>query len=111
MRNISASNCILIFPQLSRYALEGLNCVIEGTNRADYKLFEVISQEEEIPHVMKYDLNNKAWEIYNDEEARINIMRDVEFVYQYRSITQRSINHILSFLNLYSSAKIGTLRR
>lgn len=83
--------------------------MIVGNKRADYKLFDVINSKEAIPHVMKYDLRRKAWESYDEEELIINILDDVEFVYQYHKLIKSDINYLLSFLNLYSSAKLERL--
>lgn len=94
----------VIYPRLAEKLVvsEG-RMVVTGRKRADFKLLELLTSSDDLPHVMVWDVRKKRWEAYPDKVS-LQIMDDVIVNYDYEKLLSFEDNLLLSWLNLYSSA-------
>lgn len=94
----------VIYPRLAeRLVVSEGRMVVTGRKRADFKLLELLTSSDDLPHVMVWDVRRKRWEAYPDKVS-LQIMDDVIVNYDYEKLLSFEDNLLLSWLNLYSSA-------
>lgn len=94
----------VIYPRLAKeLVVSGGRMVVTGRKRADFKLLELLTSSDDLPHVMVWNARLKQWEAYPDKTS-LQIMDDVIVDYDYEKLLSFADCLLLSWLNLYSSA-------